>query len=717
MTARLSNGTPVPTPVRFALTATLIAATALIATLLGAAFGIAPAEAKPKPGFEKLNLNDRPGEPVGLAVLPDGRVLHSTRDGVVRIHLPNKGLNVIAAEFDVYQHDEEGLQNIAIDPNFKQNRWVYVYYSPPLDTPVDDPDTVDVNEGDAPFTGTPDDWAPFEGYTQLSRFKLEGNTINLDTEQQIIQVEADRGICCHVGGHIEFDNSGNLYLSTGDDTNPFESDGYVPIDERSTQHPAFDAQRTSANSADLRGKLLRIRVGDDGSYTVPSGNLFPADADNARPEIYAMGVRNPFRFGINPKNGHVFMADYSPDAGEADPLRGPAGHGKWMIIRQAGNYGWPYCATAELPYVDYDFAAETSGEAFDCANLVNDSPNNTGVTDLPPTIQPEVWYSYDRSERFPQLGTGGIGPMGGPAYEFDRRNKSKVKFPARFNGNPLFFEWTRDYIKEFPLGKQGRLQPGKIRNALPKKFVTQNPISVEYGPNGALYVLEYGDGYFAENPAAQLSQFNYVRGGLSPIVKVKAKGKTEAAEAPHRVKFTSKGTKDPDGKKPTKKLRYYWDFDADGKVDSKKKNPTFVFREPGLFDATLRVKDQTGRQARASVEIIVGNVTPQVRFVTPEDGDGFNFGDAVPYEIEVIDDQEVDCSKVRVTYILGHDEHGHPLISTTGCTGTIQTIVDSGHSGEANLRGVFNVSYTDTPTVEGVPALSASAEVALVPGT
>ena len=68
----------------------------------------------------------------------------------------------------------------------------------------------------------------------------------------------DRGICCHVGGDIVFDAAGNLLLSTGDDTNPFESDGYAPIDERADRNPAFDAQRTAANTNDLRGKVLRI---------------------------------------------------------------------------------------------------------------------------------------------------------------------------------------------------------------------------------------------------------------------------------------------------------------------------------------------------------------------------------------------------------------------------------------------------------------------------
>ena len=84
--------------------------------------------------FEKVTLNDRPGEPVSLAVLPDRRVLHTARTGEVRLFDPRTQLNTLAADVDVYQHDEEGLQGIALDPNFDENRWVYLYYSPPTST-------------------------------------------------------------------------------------------------------------------------------------------------------------------------------------------------------------------------------------------------------------------------------------------------------------------------------------------------------------------------------------------------------------------------------------------------------------------------------------------------------------------------------------------------------------------------------------------------------
>ena len=662
----------------------------------------------PDSSFQKVTLNDFPGEPMSLAVLPDLRVLHTARTGEVRIHDPRTGLNTIAADVPVYQHDEEGLQGIAIDPDFTRNRWVYLYYSPPLDTPVDDPTTPDVNEGDAPLVGTEADWRPFRGFLRLSRFKLDGDTLRLETEQRIIDVPSDRGICCHVGGQIDFDRHGNLYLSTGDDTNPFFSDGYVPIDERADRHPAFDAQRTSANTNDLRGKLLRIRVKPGGGYTVPPGNLFRPGTPKTRPEIYAMGLRNAFRFAVDRRTDAVYVADYSPDAGQARPDRGPAGHGRWMRVDRPANYGWPYCVTPDMPYVDYDFATGRSGTPFDCRRPVNNSPRNTGLIRLPPVEAPEVWYPASASDRFPQLGTGGIGPMAGPAYRYDRRNPSQVKWPAYYDGAPLFYEWTRDYIKDFRLDRRGQLRD--IGSVL-ASMVIDNPMDLEFGPDGALYVLEYGDGYFAENPDAQLARIDFVRGNRTPIPKISAS--PIAGQAPLTVDFSSTGTVDPDGDPVT----YAWDFDADGTVDSTEPNPTFTYRTNGRYEPTVKVTDSTGRSAAATLPFLVGPRAPIVTFVSPVAGQPFEFGQQVRFEVSVVDDTPVDCARVKVPYILGPDEHGPPLSTTTGCTGTITTFVDGGHSGADNLHAVFVAEYTDAPDDPTIPPQTSSAEVILYPST
>jgi glucose/arabinose dehydrogenase/PKD repeat protein len=656
-------------------------------------------------------IDATPGEPIDLAVLPDGSVLHTERSGEVWLHDIDTGLKTLAAKLDVYTHDEEGLQSIALDPNFEENGWVYLYYSPPLNTPVDNPATPTVNEGDAPEFGTPEQFAAFEGYIQLSRFQWTGTEIDLSTEQQILRVPVDRGICCHVGGDIVFDENGNLLLSTGDDTNPFQSGGYAPIDERLGRNPAFDAQRSSANTNDLRGKILRIHINEDGTYTGVEGNLFYGDNDPLTlDEIYVMGLRNPFRIEYNTETGELYIADYSPDAQTANPLRGPAGQGKWSIVTEAANFGWPYCATAELPYVDYDFATGISGAPFDCDNPVNTSPNNTGLTQLPPVTQPDVWYSYTLSAEFPELETGGIGPMAGPAYQFDRKatkGRNPTAWPEYYDNVPLFYEWTRDYIKAF-FTEGGDVT--RIEDVL-ASFDLQNPIDMEFGPNGSLYVLNYGNGFFGRNqPGAELVRIDYIGegGNFSPTVTVTADD--VEGPAPHTVRFTSTVT-DPEGRK----LRYAWDFDGDGDIDSRQPNPTFTFAEEGVYRATLTVTDQGGRVVSDYVEITVGQ-RPVVDLTITTDANGFQFGDTVQFSVTATDDDPIDCNKVQVTYILGHNTHGHPQTTAFGCTGSITTTVPAGHNPATdNLSAVFAASYTDAGS-GNLPPLTGTDQVVLQVG-
>jgi cytochrome c len=472
----------------------------LVLPLAFACGGPGDAPAPPPPRFVQTVLDASPGEPIGLAVLPDARVLHTTRRGDVWLHDP-AGDKTLAGRIPVYTHDEEGLQGIALDPDFASNGWVYVYYSPPLATPADDPSTLEEDEGLAPDEGSEADWAKFRGSVRLARFRFDGSALELPSEQIILEVSVDRGLCCHIGGQIDFDAAGNLLLSTGDDTNPFQSGGFAPLDERPDRNPAFDAQRSAGNTNDLRGKLLRIHVEADGTYTIPDGNLFPPGTAQTRPEIYVMGLRNPFRFAADRRRDVVYLADYAPDARQAVADRGPVGTGRWMIVRGPANYGWPYCASEERRYVDFDFASGTSTAEFDCDGLVNESPRNTGLATLPPATSPEVFYSYGLSSEFPELGVGGVGPMAGPAYVYDAANPSQGKWPPEFDGAALFYEWARDYIAVFHLTPDATLE--RIES-LAGEILVQNPIDLEFGPDGALYVLGYGDGYFSANANARL---------------------------------------------------------------------------------------------------------------------------------------------------------------------------------------------------------------------
>ena len=444
--------------------------------------------------------------------------------------------------------------------------------------------------------------------------------------------------------------------------------------------------------------------------------MFPAGMAGTRPEIYAMGFRNPFRIEINSDNDDIYVADYSPDNRNANPLRGPAGHGKWLILREPGNYGWPYCATAELPYVDYDFATGQSGATFDCANPVNESPHNSGLRELPPVTQPDVWYSYSLSAVFPELTSdpaGGIGPMGGPAYDFDPAKASPPAWPAYFDGVPLFYEWTRDYIKEFRLDAAGNLAEirpaggafpgvsllGTLGPANGDQRTLDNGMDLEFGPEGALYRLEYGDGFFGEIPGRAARPLRLHRAGRQPRASGRSRGQPDSAGCRAlTVSFSSAGTSDPDGDQ----LSYEWYLDDNDEVDSTAPNPTFTYRKDGVYQATLKVTDEHGRSASSYVRIIVGNQPPVVDLTTsPAPGQPFAFGQSVSFNVSVTDEAAVDCSRVQVHYILGHDTHGHPLSTTAGCTGTIQTTAVGHDPATDNITAVFVAEYTDPGGLAG----------------
>ena len=134
------------------------------------------------------------------------------------------------------------------------------------------------------------------------------------------------------------------------------------------------------------------------------------------------------------------------------------------------------------------------------------------------------------------------------------------------------------------------------------------------------------------------------------------------------------------------------------------------------------MKDGAGLTAVANIPITVGNRAPVVTIEFPKDGQVASFTDKVNYKISVSDPEDgttgdgIYCADVRVDVSLGHDEHAHTLSSTTGCTGTFNTGLTSGHGAEANTFTVLGVSYTDKGAA-GAPALTGRAQAILQPKT
>jgi cytochrome c len=207
---------------------------------------------------------------------------------------------------------------------------------------------------------------------------------------------------------------------------------------------------------------------------------------------------------VNRANGEVYLADHAPDARQANPARGPAGTSQWLVVRGAANYGWPYCV-GHVPYVDFNFASNLSGAAFDCDHLRNESPNNTGLVELPPVTDPELAYTFGAVPGFPAFGDGGTAPMAGPMYVFDPASTSPVKWPAQYDGGILFYEWTRNFIAHFRLGADGSLS--SVERVPTPNII--GAIDAEFGPDGALYMLEYGSAFELPAPDAKLSRIDF----------------------------------------------------------------------------------------------------------------------------------------------------------------------------------------------------------------
>ncbi|HVK21258.1 MAG TPA: ThuA domain-containing protein [Actinokineospora sp.] len=622
--------------------------------------------------FEKIALDETTIAPGAVDIAPDGRAFFTEYGGKLKIYKPSTRTTVTAATFDVYgggQISEDGLTGVALDPDFATNKYIYLMYSPR---------------------------EPATEVARVSRFTMNGDTLDKATEKILLTVPMWRvNEPGHTGGYLTFGPGKNLYIGVGDDTNPFASDGYSPIDERSGRQ-YWDAQGTSANTNDLRGKILRIHPEANGTYTVPAGNMFAPGTAKTKPEIYAMGFRNPFRFSVHPTTGVIYAADYGPDAGADNANRGPGGLVEWNVIKSPGNYGWPYCVGNNTPYNDYNFATGASGAKFNCGSPTNTSPNNTGLTTLPAARAANVWYGNSASEgnKFPEMGSGGEAPMAFPAYRYDANNPSPTKFPAYYDGTPFFGEWARNSMHEFRMDSSGNLL--KINSFL-SNMSFKSPMDMKFGPDGSMYLLTWGTGWDdnVHLPGAGLFRIDYNAGERSPIARATAT--PTSGGTPLTVQFSSAGSSDPEGGP----LTYRWTF-GDG-TSSTAANPSHTYNTAGTFNVQLTVTDPTGRTGTANLSVNSGNTAPTVRYTAPPNGGMFGWGDTIPFAVTATDPEDgtVNCARVTTQANIGHDAHKHPLGSPiTGCSGSIVATADTEHQ-NGNAHVIASTEYTDNGGLTG----------------
>jgi len=254
-------------------------ATALILLVAGLFHGMAARAATLPTGFVETRVANGLSSPTAMAFAPDGRLFVTQQGGALRVIKNGALLSQPFMTLSVNSSGERGLLGIAFDPDFSSNGFLYVYYTTST-SPV---------------------------HNRLSRFTASAanpDVVAAGSEVQLLNLPNLSSATNHNGGAIHFGTDGKLYVAVGENAN-------------------------GSNSQSLSTTLGKIlRVNRDGS--IPSDNPFLAQTTGINQAIWAMGLRNPYTFGIDRTNGRIHVND--------------VGEGTWEEVNQGiagSNYGWP----------------------------------------------------------------------------------------------------------------------------------------------------------------------------------------------------------------------------------------------------------------------------------------------------------------------------------------------------------------------------------------
>ena len=370
-------------------------------------------------GFTEATIATGLTAPTAMEFAPDGRLFVLEQAGNVEF-VRADGSIWTALHLNVDSQAERGLLGIAFDPAFASNHFVYLYYTNP-------------GPGGAP-------WATGE-HNQLSRFTVDdSDPIRpiFKNEAPILDWDNLSAATNHNGGAIHFGLDGMLYADAGDNAQTFTQGG--------------NTYRVSQTLSDLLGKQLRIDVGafnrgvatrDDTivGHLIPANNPFVGTAAGINQLIYALGLRNPFTFAVQPGTGTIFIND--------------VGENTWEEIDQSSpgaNFGWR--------------GGNTDG-------FGHSSPPGPGVYH-----DPLLAYNHSGGPA-----GGGTAIVGGAFYD-----PSTPQFPASYTGKYFYADLSGGWIRVFDPAKPGSaLNPDT--SSLFASGIADTLSDVEVDQAGYLYYL------------------------------------------------------------------------------------------------------------------------------------------------------------------------------------------------------------------------------------
>ena len=581
-----------------------------------------------------------------MAFAPGERIYLALKNGPVQIA---RNGSVLAAPFvdlsaEVNKATDRGLLGIAVDPDFPQKPYIYLsyVYDPPGSTPDShDPRVLRVvrftadaaqdynvalpgsmkvilgknstleNMAPAVLAGEPNDPEKASCMTGLT---MAGTPVN-----DCIPCDATS----HTAGTLLFGPDRTLIASFGDGS-------------------SYDRPSTlSFRSLDLDAMSGRVvRVNPDTGAGVPGNPFYDSnDPFSNRSKVWHLGMRNPFRIGLNPDNGQIYSGDVGTSYYEE------------INVGKGAYFGWPCYEGGFLLKATQDGPAD-------------ENIRQVGFKSAPTTAETcNAWYAQGQSfmtkplftYRHPYDSTGkdlGSSITGLAFYHGS-------SYPEAYHGALFYADYAQRFIRYLTFDAMGR----PTRHNFAQETSALGAVQLIAGPDTNIYAVHLD----LKSRTSEVRRFKYREGdNASPLVKLSAS--PIAGDIPLTVSFSSIGSYDPDGQPVT--LR--WDF-GDGSPTSAALNPTHTFQSVGTFEVRLTVSENTSPFAASSDTLAIRTgVTPPIAFIdSPAPGTTFRIGQRLSFSGHAT---TPDGSPSELTWSLlqKHNLHEHLVGEFLGSTGSFE---------------------------------------------
>lgn len=429
-------------------------ATFILVVLIVQQTAAAP-EADLPPGFRTAQIVDGLISPTDFVLLPDGKIMiidlgtgvGSAAVARVLIAEPQEVGRTPVLRLSVTREQDSGLLAIALDPDFANNGWFYLWYAS--------------GEDAKDWNGAPE--------MRLSRFTYDPLTQTADPASELIVLSTGSWEIWHHGNRLMFDAVGNLWIAVG---------------ELATISPhAQDLSR-------LEGKVLRIRPTATG-YAIPNDNPF-VDTPGVRPEIYAYGFRNPY---VMTQRSDGLIA-----VGDVGSLR----YEEINLLAPGKNYGWPIregiCPRAQYPPCDAASAEYTDPTIYWRHDLPPDTLSSaiTGLTFYEGDNFPEAYHGklfyFDLGRLWIRVGDAETGESEHFADMPDRLTRLRVHngqlfYLSAYTGelNLIYFEGGNNIAPSVTLSADTQTGTAPLRVVLSAEGSDPDDLSIRYR-------WDFGDG-------------------------------------------------------------------------------------------------------------------------------------------------------------------------------------------------------------------------------